>query len=96
MNLVSKTLAAASFAAAGLLGSAAFAQSGSGGTFSIYNDTAGNVVVGFYTNDGSGWSNNWLGEHMIRVSLQVQSFSQKLVLAINSSRSAGWVAMALR
>lgn len=35
--------------------------SGSEGVFQIYNDIAGNVVVGFYTNDGSGWSSNWLG-----------------------------------
>ena len=33
---------------------------GSEGYFTIYNNTAGNVVVSFYTNDGSGWSDNWL------------------------------------
>jgi len=33
---------------------------GSEGYFTIYNNTEGNVVVSFYTNDGSGWSDNWL------------------------------------
>lgn len=65
MNLISKTIAVAGLLTAGMLGSAALAQSGAEGTFTIYNDTAGNVVVGFYTNDGTGWSNNWLGDHMM-------------------------------
>jgi len=33
---------------------------GSEGYFTIYNDTSNNVVVSFYTDDGSGWSDNWL------------------------------------
>lgn len=40
--------------------SSVFAQSGSGGEFTIYNSTNNNIVVGFYTNDGDGWSDNWL------------------------------------
>lgn len=60
-----KYIAIVGFVAVGMFGTSAIAQSGSGGAFSIFNDTAGNVVVGFYTNDGSGWSNNWLGEHMM-------------------------------
>ncbi len=41
----------------------ALAQStGSGGEFTILNQTDNNVVVGFYTNDGDGWSSNWLSE----------------------------------
>ena len=44
------------------IASAASAQgTGSEGYFQIYNDTSNNVVIGFYTNDGSGWSDNWLG-----------------------------------
>lgn len=43
---------------------AAFAQSGSEGVFNIHNDTESNVLVGFYTNDGSGWSANWLSEDL--------------------------------
>jgi len=35
---------------------------GSEGYFQIYNNTEGNVVVGFYTNDGTGWSENWLAD----------------------------------
>jgi len=33
---------------------------GAEGYFTVHNDTNGNVVSGFYTNDGSGWSSNWL------------------------------------
>ncbi len=40
------------------------AQTGKRGVFTIHNDTPGNTVVGFYTNDGSGWSKNWLREHL--------------------------------
>lgn len=40
----------------------AFAGTGSEGYFNVYNNTGSNVVVGFYTNDGSGWSDNWLGD----------------------------------
>jgi hypothetical protein len=44
-----------------LMAGTALAQgTGSEGYFQIYNDTGGNVLVGFYTNDGSGWSDNWL------------------------------------
>lgn len=42
-------------------GSAGLAQgTGAEGYFDIHNDTDGNLIVGFYTNDGSGWSDNWL------------------------------------
>jgi hypothetical protein len=40
------------------------AGTGSEGYFQIYNNTEGNVAVGFYTNDGSGWSENWLAEEL--------------------------------
>jgi hypothetical protein len=46
------------------LGTAALAQSGSKGEFTIHNDTEKNTVVGFYTNGGDGWSNNWLNGQM--------------------------------
>jgi hypothetical protein len=36
------------------------AGTGADGYFQLYNDTAGNVLVGFYTNDGNGWSPNWI------------------------------------
>jgi hypothetical protein len=35
---------------------------GKNGVFTIHNDTDANTVVGFYTNDGSGWSDNWLSQ----------------------------------
>ncbi len=48
----------------GLSFGGAMAQTGKRGVFTIHNDTPGNTVVGFYTNDGSGWSKNWLREHL--------------------------------
>lgn len=35
---------------------------GAQGLFTIHNSTTSNIVTGFYTNDGSGWSTNWLSE----------------------------------
>ncbi|MFT6657224.1 hypothetical protein [Maritalea sp.] len=64
MNIITRSFAVAGFVAASLLGTTAYAQSGSGGEFTLFNDTAGNVVVGFYTNDGNGWSANWLADQM--------------------------------
>lgn len=46
---------------AGLAINAHAQGTGAQGYFQLYNDTAGNVLVGFYTNDGSGWSANWIG-----------------------------------
>lgn len=49
--------------AAPLLAGSALAQgTGSEGYFEIHNNTEVNTVVGFYTNDGSGWSQNWLDD----------------------------------
>ena len=55
---------------AALLGVAVFAGpalaqgTGADGYFQIHNDTDGNIVVGFYTNGGDGWSTNWLNEEV--------------------------------
>lgn len=39
----------------------AFAEgTGAQGYFQLYNDTSNNVLIAFYTNDGSGWSQNWI------------------------------------
>ncbi|WP_417676562.1 hypothetical protein [Roseibium sp.] len=46
------------------VGAAHAAGTGSEGYFQIYNNTDENVAVGFYTNDGSGWSENWLAEDL--------------------------------
>jgi hypothetical protein len=60
MNMLRTVLSAALLAATAF---AAQAQgTGSEGFFEIHNDTDGNVVIGFYTNDGGGWSDNWLTE----------------------------------
>ncbi len=53
-----KIITAALFA---LAGTAIYAQgTGSEGYFQLYNDTEGNLLIGFYTNDGGGWSDNWI------------------------------------
>ena len=47
----------------GLLAHATIASAqgtGSQGFFQIHNNTEENIVVGFYTNDGNDWSENWL------------------------------------
>ncbi|MEQ9258484.1 MAG: hypothetical protein RIG84_05250 [Roseovarius sp.] len=57
---IAKPLALASGLMAGAACPALAQGTGSEGYFTIYNDTSNNVVVSFYTNDGSGWSENWL------------------------------------
>jgi hypothetical protein len=47
-----------------VMASLTFAQSGSAGEFTIFNNTKNNIVISFYTNDGSGWSSNWLSEDL--------------------------------
>ena len=42
-------------------GNVALAEgTGAQGYFELHNDTENNVLVGFYTNDGNGWSENWI------------------------------------
>ena len=38
--------------------------SGEEGKFVIHNLSENNIVVGFYTNDGDGWSTNWFSEQL--------------------------------
>ncbi len=60
-----KIIATTAVLAAGLSFSAVAQGTGSQGVFTIYNDTTNNVLIGFYTNDGSGWSTNWMaGSHL--------------------------------
>lgn len=60
MNFLKKVACASMLC---LTGTAAMAQgTGSEGYFQVYNNTEGNIVVGFYTDDGSGWSDNWLSD----------------------------------
>lgn len=58
MKFIQKSLIAGAMA---LVSTGALAGTGAEGYFTIYNNTDNNVVFGFYTNDGSGWSDNWLG-----------------------------------
>jgi hypothetical protein len=57
------TLMSCALAALALSG-AVWAQTGATGAFTIHNNTDSNTVVGFYTNDGSGWSDSWLDEDL--------------------------------
>ena len=57
MKFIQTSLIAGALA---LAATAAQAGTGAEGYFTIYNNTDNNVIVGFYTNDGSGWSDNWL------------------------------------
>ncbi len=59
MRISKSVLGAVILFAAGI-GGAAAEGTGAQGVFQVYNDTGDNIVVGFYTNDGSGWSDNWL------------------------------------
>ena len=63
MTLCTRLLAPAIFALFALFAPMASAQgTGSEGHFQIYNNTDGNTAIGFYTNDGNGWSDNWLSD----------------------------------
>ncbi|MBT4520651.1 MAG: hypothetical protein HOC23_11645 [Halieaceae bacterium] len=48
----------------GVMSLGAQSQTGADGYFTIYNNTSNNIVVSFYTNDGDGWSRNWLNEEI--------------------------------
>lgn len=37
---------------------------GKQGIFTIFNNTSEHTVTGFYTNDGEGWSENWLDSEL--------------------------------
>ena len=50
--------------ASGLVGAAKAEGTGKNGVFTIHNETPSNTVVGFYTNDGSGWSKNWMSSRL--------------------------------
>jgi hypothetical protein len=67
---------AATAAVLALAGLQAQAQgTGSQGYFTIHNDTADNTLIGFYTNDGSGWSDNWLVEDIAAGHQSVAEFT---------------------
>lgn len=47
---------------------------GSEGYFDVHNDTGSNVLIGFYTNDGSGWSANWLEGELVPATVVTVEF----------------------
>lgn len=61
-NRIGAALSLATFLTA-VTGFSALAEgTGKNGVFTIHNDTDSNTIVSFYTNDGSGWSTNWLSK----------------------------------
>ena len=69
---------------------ASVAQTGQTGEFTIYNNTSNNFVIGFYTNDGSGWSSNWLSEEMEPGSSATAAFSAEEG-ACEQTFQVGWL-----
>ena len=63
---------------------------GSEGYFTIYNNTSGNVVVGFYTNDGSGWSDSWLSEALLPGEVAEAEFTADTG-ACDQAFTVGWL-----
>jgi hypothetical protein len=63
---------------------------GSQGYFEIYNDTRGNIVVGIYTNDGSGWSSNWLADQLAPGEHATAEFTS-LTGYCDQTISVGWL-----
>lgn len=67
------------------------AGTGSEGYFQIYNDTASNILIGFYTNDGSGWSTNWIDGYAVEpgASMQAEFFAPEGLC--DQVFAAGWL-----
>jgi len=79
------------FALSLTIANSAYAQStGASGIFTIYNNTDSNTVIGFYTNDGSGWSSNWLSEDLLPDEHAQAQFSQDTG-ACEQTLQVGWL-----
>ncbi len=90
MSILKTTTLAAMLLAAGALG--ALAQgTGSEGYFQLYNDTENNVLIGFYTNDGSGWSQNWIEGAEIHPGEDGRAEFTADTGACEQTFSAGWL-----
>lgn len=73
------------------LAAPSLAGTGSEGYFTIYNNTEGNVVVGFYTNDGSGWSANWLSGAQIMPGVSAEARFHAETGACDQVFAVGWL-----
>ena len=62
------------------------------GYFQIYNDTANNILIGFYTNNGSDWSDNWIDGYEVDqgASMQAEFFAPEGLC--DQVFAAGWLA----
>ncbi len=89
MTLFKSTLTATAFAL-GLGSAPMLAGTGAEGYFQIYNDTAGNVLIGFYTNDGNGWSPNWIDGAEIMPGQNGQATFDAETGACDQVFQAGW------
>ncbi|MFT6912852.1 MAG: hypothetical protein ACJAQW_001457 [Paracoccaceae bacterium] len=85
-------VAALAFAiSAGLAPVGGFAQTtGSSGEFTIYNDTSIHTLTGFYTNDGDGWSANWISVSLAPGEAAVAGFYADTG-ACDQDFMAGWL-----
>ncbi|WP_420409560.1 hypothetical protein [Hoeflea sp.] len=63
---------------------------GQEGIFAIHNDTEANVLTGFYTNDGSGWSDNWLDGDLDPGEVATAEFSDETGYC-EQTFQAGWL-----
>lgn len=63
---------------------------GSEGYFTVYDETEGNVLISFYTNDGSGWSDNWLADAILPGESGEASFSAD-TSECDQVFAAGWL-----
>jgi len=89
-NFVSRFVSVAVVSTAFFATTALAQGTGSEGYFTIYNYTEGNVLISFYTNDGSGWSENWLGEEIMPGATGEASFTADTG-ACDQVFAAGWL-----
>jgi hypothetical protein len=66
------------------------ASTGASGVFTIHNSTSEHTVTGFYTNDGTGWSTNWLSEQ-IEAGDTAEARFQENTGPCNQTFQVGWL-----
>ena len=71
--------------------SPALAQgTGAKGYFNIYNVTVGHEIVGFYTNEGHGWTTNWLTAETLTVGEGAVAQFQPGAVTCQQTFTVGW------
>jgi len=73
-----------------LLSAPVLSQTGSDGVFTIYNNSENNILTGFYSNNGTGWSDNWLSDILPPgESARAESFADRG--ACEQTLQVGWL-----